>query len=81
MKLYRCDGYSYTYYMLCENGKLIRANRYLFKYSSIRVLYEQYNISLLDHVKNENDIKSTSVKLAEFECIEDLKDLFPEEFI
>jgi len=83
MILYRMDDYN-TYYVLRENAnnyKFIRVNRYLWRFSSIRVIYELYNCSILDHVKPDNIIANDLVEIAEFDNIEDLKDLFPEEFI
>jgi len=86
MILYKCNynnnGLKFKYYEVRHENKLLHVNR-VNTFLSISNIYgfvvgtDFSHYECIDMLNDDND----KIKIMEFDNIEDLKDLFPEEFI
>jgi len=87
MILYKYEGKHKhdRYFCIYDNGLICKVKGYISKFLSINSVYERINnpsSQKTEFVEPRQDKHNELlVKLAEFDNIEDLKDLFPEEFI
>jgi len=87
MILYECyynkDGMKFRYYEVHHENKILHVNHHVNMFSSISNIYDFVigsdfsHYEFIDMMNNENN----KIKILEFEHIEDLIDLVPEEFI
>jgi len=83
--LYKFDNHIITHYEVHHDNKVLHVNGYIDKFMSISSLYykvmaDPKDVSFIK-IDNNRRQQTGKVKLLEFEHIEDLIDLIPEEFI
>jgi len=79
MILYKGNFKKMTYYYLVSQGKIVRVDEHLDRFETIRETYEQVKTGQLEYI--DHIVKPSDNKMVEFDRLDDLLDLFPEQFV